>query len=86
MSRINLTVNIPEFKVYDTVASGRIIIYLANVHVTKEEFISLINKAAQCSPDLSPGMKELIDVITQPDGAVLQDYYSQANVKKPRSS
>lgn len=46
-----------------------------------EEFREFINAAANCAPNASPAMKELIDLVT--NGRILQDYYAQANLPRP---
>lgn len=45
------------------------------------EFKALIQRGANLYPDFSPAIKELADLITS--GTILQDYYVQANVKRP---
>jgi hypothetical protein len=50
-------------------------------HGLVKEFQDLVDAAANCRPDISPAMKELVDLITV--GKVQQDYYSQAGVDRP---
>lgn len=47
----------------------------------RAEFTQLIQRGSNLNPDASPWMKELADLVTS--GEVKQDYYAQANVKRP---
>jgi hypothetical protein len=46
------------------------------------EFKQLIDLAACNRPDISPEMKELVDVIT--NGKILQDYFRQVGAERPK--
>lgn len=46
-----------------------------------QEFYRFINRAANTAPNLSPALKELIDLMTS--GQIMQDYYSQVNQQRP---
>lgn len=54
-------------------------IYVSEVHVY--EFQALIQAGSATNPDLSPALKEFCDIVTT--GKVQQDYYAQANIKRP---
>jgi hypothetical protein len=46
-----------------------------------EELATLIQAGAQTNPDLPPGIKEFVDILTT--GKIQQDYYTQVNKPRP---